>query len=173
MTMQRWIKRNPMEATMVGIGIGIALLNSGGIRESLAKQDALRSVVATNQEQVQTQQILEQKQKDLRPIAEARYNDGCLLVLSFDDKRRYKVLTVGSPVIDGNVKLRLRPGAKPPISAVLPAGSTVCDAYGNTSILETDEDGYPIVKTIASTPNQAIVLKAMQKVRGIRSEVLK
>jgi hypothetical protein len=64
MTMQRWLQRNPMEAGAIALGVGIALLNAGGIKDSLAKQSELRSIVAANQAQVQAQQLLQEKQKD-------------------------------------------------------------------------------------------------------------
>jgi hypothetical protein len=164
-----------MEAGAIALGIGIALLNSGGIKDSLAKQAQLRSLVAINQEQVQAQQILQEKQKGLEPIALERYQKGCEMVLSFDVSGQYKVLSVGSPVIDGNVAAKVKnlPVNKLPLSAVLPAGSTVCDAYGNTSVLENNAQGFPVVQSIASTSDREVVATAMQRVRARRAGVLK
>ena len=175
MTMQRWLQRNPMEASAIALGVGIALLNAGGIKDSLAKQSELRSIVAANQAQVQAQQLLQEKQKGLEPIANERYQKGCEMVLSFDVIGQYKALSVGSPVIDGNVASKVR-NLSPknlPLSAVLPAGSTVCDAYGNTAVLENNAQGFPVVLSIASTADRELVAKAMQRVRARRAGVLK
>jgi hypothetical protein len=155
--------------------VGIALLNAGGMKDSLAKQSELRSIVAANQEQVQAQQLLQEKQKGLEPIANDRYQKGCEMVLSFDVIGQYKALSVGSPVIDGNVasKVRHLSAKNLPLSAVLPAGSTVCDAYGNTSVLENNAQGLPVVLSIASTADRELVAKAMQRVKARRAGVLK
>jgi len=175
MTMQRWLQRNPLEAGAIALGVGIALLNAGGMKDSLAKQSELRSIVSANQAQVQAQQLLQEKQKGLEPIARSRYEAGCEMVISFDVSGQYKVLSVGSPVIDGNVasKIRNLPTEKLPLSAVLPAGSTVCDAYGNTSVLENNVQGFPVVLSLASTADRELVAKAMQRVRARRAGVLK
>jgi hypothetical protein len=56
---------------------------------------------------------------------------------------------------------------------VLPAGSTVCDAYGNTAVLENNAQGFPVVLSLASTADRELVAKAMQRVRARRAGVLK
>jgi len=89
MTMQRWLQRNPMEAGAIALGVGIALLNAGGMKDSLAKQSELRSIVSANQAQVQAQQLLQEKQKGLEPIARSRYEAGCEMVISFDVSGQY------------------------------------------------------------------------------------
>ena len=175
MQLTRWAKRNPMEAVMVAVGIGVALLNSGEIQNSLSREAATRAIVASNQQQVRAQEMLQEKQKELEPIANARYEAGCEMVISFEVGGQYKVLSVGSPVIDGNVasKIKNLPTDKLPLWAVLPEGSTVCDAYGNTAILEANGQGFPVVKTIAATTNLDLVRKAMERVKARRAGALK
>jgi hypothetical protein len=175
MHLVKWIKRNPTEAVMILVGIGIAFLCRDEIAAGLNRSAITRSIAAGNQYQVEQQTLLQEKQKMLEPIAAERYRSGCEMVLSFDDNKRYKVLTTDSPVVDGNVAHLFRgtPAHKLPLSALLPAGSTVCDAYGNSSVLELNDRGIPVVKTIAATTNLDLVRQAMQRVRAQRAAVLK
>ncbi|NDJ21001.1 hypothetical protein GS682_04940 [Nostoc sp. B(2019)] len=91
---------------------------------------------------------LSQQQTDgIAKVAEARYTKGCRLVVAKRSPGQFTTLTEGRPVFD-----RVR-------NAPLPAGTVVCDAYGNTArIIEGN-----VVGEIAFTGNQAVIDKVVKR----------
>ncbi|BAZ39444.1 hypothetical protein NIES4101_53970 [Calothrix sp. NIES-4101] len=83
-------------------------------------------------------------------IAESRFKKGCVIVVAQKAPDKFTSLTEGFPVIDW---VRQTP---------LPAGTVVCDANGNTAIIER-RNGKPVVGKTAYTGNQELINKAKKK----------
>ncbi|MBD1871232.1 hypothetical protein H6F95_28785 [Cyanobacteria bacterium FACHB-471] len=81
-------------------------------------------------------------------IAEKRYSGGCVLVVASDDPSKFTSLTEGQPVLDA---VRGVP---------LPAGTVVCDAFGNTARI-VSVDGNPVAGEFAFTGNKQVVEEAI------------
>ncbi|MCC5636283.1 hypothetical protein LC593_10525 [Nostoc sp. CHAB 5844] len=82
-------------------------------------------------------------------IAEGRYNQGCLFVVTNRTKMQ-TTLTEGEPVLD---RARNKP---------LPLGALVCDVFGNTGKIIASENG-PVVGEIAFTGDSVVVDRAFAK----------
>ena len=166
--MQKWLKRNPTEAGIFAIAGAILLFNLGGIKDMMAEQAMNRASVAANNRAIQQQQITQEAQDQLAEIANKRYDAQCEMVLSVNVVGHYKALSLHSPVLDGNVaqQYKRRPLKQLPLNALLPAGSTVCDSYGNTAILETNAEGVPVVLSLATTTDKERIRKAMERVKA-------
>jgi hypothetical protein len=166
--MNRWIKRNPTEAAIAAGAVGLLLANLGGIRQTLNQMESQRAIATANTLQIQQMQLTEQKKEELQEIANARYDSGCEMVVSSADRRNYKALVENGPVRDGGVAHLYKRVKNPPVGAYLPAGMTVCDAYGNTAIIANNMDGWPVATEFATTTDKQRIAAAMDRLRAKR-----
>lgn len=171
--MKRWLRRNPTEAALfAGAGL-LILLNLGGIKNMLAQQEITRQSVAESNRQIQQIELNEEKKRELAEIANARYDAGCEVVVALDRPDHYRALVEGVGVLDGVMAEQYRGNINnAPPSAFLPAGKTVCDAYGNTAVLvneaRPDKGGqiYPVARQFATTEDRERIRQAMQRVQA-------
>lgn len=134
----------------------MSLLNFGDIRAYMESNNQLRQSVAANQVSLNEQLAQAAAQQQLEDIANLRYDGYCEAVFNLTQDGVYTALTPGQPVIKGDFVeyFRANPESLKSIKPghVLPAGTPVCDAYGNSSILVLEEDGdLPVIGEIAST----------------------
>ncbi|WOD37297.1 hypothetical protein [Nodosilinea sp. E11] len=100
--------------------------------------------------------LSQQEQAQKNEVAIARYQAGCIPVVSAD-QQRYVSLVLNLPVLDS--------ASGQPI----PVGSTVCDAHGNTGVI-VDDDSDPntpgVTQKIAFTGDKAIVDWRLNQYQG-------
>ena len=161
---------NPVR-TAIGVASGCAILLGivQGINRGAFNPDPL-------------QQQLEQKQQNSKireqtiALANDRYDQGCEGVFYLKpNSSTYQPLTETVPVLSGDYWTRWKqnPKLKPKLTDYLPAGTTVCDAYGNVGILATVEKGQPAVITdLLNTPDRSRITKMMNRYpKSIRPQV--
>ena len=118
-----------------------------------ANMEVASVVQASNRAKIQAEEQLKIQQEMLflqAKVAESRYKKGCVIVVAEKEPDKFTSLTVGYPVIDWV--------RKTPLSA----GTVVCDADGNTAVIE-NIDGKPVVGKTAFTGNQKLIDKAKKK----------
>ena len=141
----------------------IALQNwlGGGFSglQEMKVQGEQNRVLRSTQQQEQAKLTLSQdaaKQKDA--IARQRYQDGCVMVVSANDKTQLTSITEGLPVIDSarNVPLSV--------------GNIVCDANGLTGEIIADPNNpkIPVVGNTAFTSDRTLVANAAKRYRGTK-----
>ncbi|MBW4463623.1 MAG: hypothetical protein KME47_25775 [Nodosilinea sp. WJT8-NPBG4] len=100
--------------------------------------------------------LSQQEQAQKNEVAIARYQDGCIPVVSAD-QLRYVSLMLNTPVLDSAT------------NHPIPVGSIVCDAHGNTGVI-TDDDRDPntpgLTQKMAFTGDKAIVDWRMNQYQG-------
>lgn len=139
-----------------GLVLLTAIPSLGGLRGfsadiSQARLEAKRIGQETTQLQL-AQQEAEQK----AAIAEARYESGCVPVVT-PDQRYYAALIQNRPVVHSITK------------APLPVGSVVCDANGNTAVIVDDDDDNRtpgVVQQMAFTGDKELVDKQLRMYKG-------
>lgn len=107
-------------------------------------------------EDITALKLAQQEADQKAAIAEARYQQGCIPVVS-NDQASYVSLILNKPVVDWASK------------APLPPGSIVCDAHGNTGVLVDDdqtEDTPAVVQKLAFTGNQDVVRNLLHVYQG-------
>lgn len=112
-----------------------------GKAKAIANENAFS--ISTLEQQVE----LEKAQSD---IAVGRYKSGCLPIVANVFPHKYITLVKGKVIKDRITK------------APLPAGTVVCDANGNTGVI--DERGAP--DAIAFTGNRDAILLRLNRFRG-------
>ena len=140
----------------------IALQNwlGGGFSglQEMKVQGEQNRVLRSTQQQEQAKLTLSQdaaKQKDA--IARQRYQDGCVMVVSANDKTQLTSITEGLPVIDSarNVPLSV--------------GNIVCDSNGLTGeIIAGENPKIPVVGNTAFTSDRTLVANAAKRYRGAK-----
>jgi len=124
----------------------------------LKVQGEQNRVLRATQQQEQAKLTLSQdaaKQKDA--IARQRYQDGCVMVVSANDKTQLTSITEGLPVIDSARNI--------PLSV----GNIVCDSNGLTGeIIAGENPKIPVVGNTAFTSDRALVANAAKRYRGTR-----
>ena len=140
----------------------IALQNwlGGGFSglQEMKVQGEQNRVLRSTQQQEQAKLTLSQdaaKQKDA--IAGQRYQDGCVMVVSANDKTQLTSITEGLPVIDSarNVPLSV--------------GNIVCDSNGLTGeIIAGENPKIPVVGNTAFTSDRTLVANAAKRYRGTK-----
>lgn len=174
MNLQKWIKRNPTESALFGGAALLLLLNVGGIKNSLESQEISRQSVTANNRQIQQLELDRDKQRELATIANDRFDSGCELLVALDRPNHYKALVDGAPVLDGAYldKYKDVPQNAIPKTAFLPAGKTVCDAYGSTGVLvdeaiaDRGNETIAVIRQIAVTEDRERIRKAMEQVHA-------
>ena len=128
-----------------------------GLQEMKVQGEQNRVLRAT-QQQEQAKLTLSQdaaKQKDA--IDRQRYQDGCVMVVSANDKTQLTSITEGLPVIDSARNI--------PLSV----GNIVCDSNGLTGeIIAGENPKIPVVGNTAFTSDRALVANAAKRYRGTR-----
>lgn len=139
-------------AVIVGIGLGM----SRGNLTPDATQLRIESLT-------QSQKFNEQMVK----IANQRYDNGCEGVFYLKPgTNTYQPLTEGTGVLSGAYWQRWKKAggkAKPGLTDYLPAGTPVCDAYGNVGILEAVPGDHAIVSDLINTPDRTRIQKMMNR----------
>lgn len=114
--------------------------------------------------------------------ANARYDRNCTGVFQFRvNENVYAPLTEGVGVLSGDFAQRVdrlkstkQPVPKPARTDYLPAGMEVCDAYGNTAILEgTGKTGEALITDIASTGDQGRIKSMTDRYPGFKPNLVK
>ena len=106
-------------------------------------------------------------QKQSIALANERYDAGCEGVFYMKPGSSiYQPLTEGSGVISGAFwdrwnKSKVKP--KPNATDYLPAGTTVCDAYGSIGILAKQDKPYAVVTDLLNTPDQKRIAAMMKR----------
>ena len=128
-----------------------------GLQEMKIQGEQNRVLRAT-QQQEQAKLTLSQdaaKQKDA--IARQRYQDGCVMVVSANDKTQLTSITEGLPVIDSSRNV--------PLSA----GNIICDSNGLTGeIIAGENPKIPVVGNTAFTSDRTLVANAAKRYRGTK-----
>jgi hypothetical protein len=129
-----------------------------GLKDLQAQGEANRQQRAYQQQEQARLQLSQDAAKQKDTIARQRYESGCVMVVSSDDKTKLTALTEGQPVIDSarNVPLSV--------------GNIVCDSHGLTGEIIPDlkNPQVPIVGNTAFTHDREIIAKAMQRYQGIK-----
>lgn len=138
------------------LGLGaIASLFTNGIA---FKGDDFESERAARQENWQKEQALEQsetiRQKE-QAIANARYKDGCELIVGNGKKPG----TFTFPTIHQDLEVIDRYTKKP-----MAKNKVICDGYGTSALM--GDDGKPDPKTFASTGDRNLIQQRMDRYRG-------
>lgn len=139
------LNRNP-EIALFFTGLCVCLAFSANNLK--ANWNAIASVQSSVRESSAAQMRLQASQQAAQAqaeIAEERYKKGCLFVVAMNSPGDYTSLSESEPVID---RIRKKP---------LPKGTLVCDANGNTAILETNAEDVPVVAELAFTGSREII----------------
>jgi hypothetical protein len=123
------------------------------------------------QSQIEARQQAEELRKRSVDIANKRFDDGCEGVFYFNAKTSvYQPLADGVGVLSGAYWQRWHQAkGKKPTAALtdyLPAGTVVCDSYGNAGILVPSDKGFAIVSDLVNTPDRGRIQKMMERYPG-------
>lgn len=135
---------------------GSVAFSSGDISRNMRSLSITREVIAANTSQ---QQLLEEQlalEKSQAAVAEARYKNGCTIVVAVNSPRNLATLVEGEPVLDRTTK-------KP-----LPAGTVVCDANGQTGVIISNEQKQLVVGHLAFTGDRSLALVLIRKIHGAK-----
>lgn len=153
--MQDFIKQNPVTAGGGVLLLLMVALNSGQIKQN---QQFSAELKAERMEMSQKQALLSAQQQDVSAkaeIANARYESGCILVVSSGDPTKSAAIQQERPVLDG--------ATGHPLSD----GSVVCDPFGTTAIIMGQ-----VASQIAYTGDMEVV-KARIAEMGYDAKVVK
>lgn len=120
------------------------------------------------QVELEARQKSEKIREQQASIANARFDAGCEGVFYFKPKSSvYQPLTEGTGVLSGAFWQRWQSakGVKPKPAATdyLPAGTVVCDTYGNTGILQPSDRGFAVVGDLVNTSDRGRIKKMMER----------
>lgn len=162
---RKWIEDNKLEIGSAIVAACLLAANSPNISVYMQQSAAEKQAYSATMQQIALIDAAELARKEAEPIAKQRYIDGCELVFNLDDQGLYTALVKGAPVIKGDYAdlYADNPGAEINLGHVLPAGMTVCDAYGNSAVL-----GYvdasaslPVALSFLTTTDKALVESAL------------
>ena len=150
------------KGTAIGVISAIAIIGGLGIGISRGafNPDPLQA-------QLETKQQNHALQKQSIALANERYDAGCEGVFYLKPgTSTYQPLTEGSGVISGAFwdrwnKAKVKP--QPNATDYLPAGTTVCDAYGNVGILAKQALPYAVVTDLLNTPDRSRIAAMMKR----------
>jgi len=158
---RKWIEDNKLEIGSAIVAACLLAANSSSIGTYLSQSAAEKQAYSATMQQIALIDAAELARKEAEPIARRRFLDGCELVFNLDDQGLYTALVKGAPVIKedyakfyaNNPSAEINPGH------VLPAGMTVCDAYGNSAVLGyTDaSSSLPVALSFLTTTDKALV----------------
>lgn len=128
-----------------------------GLQEMRTQGEANRALRATQQQEQARLTLAQDATKQKDAIARQRYQDGCVMVVSSNDKTQLTSITEGLPVIDASRNV--------PLSA----GNIVCDQNGLTGeIIAGENPKIPVVGNTAFTSDRTLVANAAKRYRGTR-----
>ncbi len=105
-------------------------------------------------------------QKQSIALANERFDAGCEGVFYMKPGENiYQPLTEGVGVLSGDFWMRWNKNRnlKPNQTDYLPAGTTVCDAYGNVGTLAKQAKPYAVVTDLLNTPDQKRITTMMKR----------
>ncbi|HZG41195.1 MAG TPA: hypothetical protein VEZ50_21160 [Nodosilinea sp.] len=138
--------------TIIGTAIP-SLSNIGNFTSNVSTARAEAGRIGQDMTELQ---LAQQEQAQKNEVALARYQSGCIPVVSAD-QQRYVSLMLNTPVLDSAT------------GQPIPVGSIVCDAHGNTGVI-TDDDSDPntpgLTQKMAFTGDKAIVDWRLNQYQG-------
>jgi hypothetical protein len=150
----KFLRRNPRYAWIfVGLCMCFAI-SYPNIKANWEGMSQLQAATRENTQKAWKLKASEQAADEQAKIAEQRYKDGCLVIVSTKNPNNYTTLTEGEPVYD-----RTR-------NVPLPVGTKVCDRYGNTGKIVEGQDGTPVVGELAFTGNSEVIALVGRKSRA-------
>ncbi|MBD2054795.1 hypothetical protein H6F88_01940 [Oculatella sp. FACHB-28] len=153
-----WIKRNPISSAAIALMVLAGAANYSTISQNMQATGRVREKAMEHSEfnqQLQATSLFVEQQAE---IAEQRYSEGCVLVVASNDPTKFTSLTEGQPVLDS---VRNVP---------LPAGTVVCDVFGNTARI-VSLDGQPVASEFAYTGNKQLVDDAIAASNAADAEI--
>jgi hypothetical protein len=156
------LQDNPI-GSLLGIASLIAIV--GGLAVGAARGSFK---VDPAQSQLEARQQAETLRQQSIKIANQRFDDGCEGVFYLTPKSSvYQPLTDGTGVLSGAFWQRWHQtkGTKPQPAPTdyLPAGTVVCDSYGNAGILAPSDKGHAVVSDLVNTPDLTRIKKMMER----------
>jgi hypothetical protein len=118
------------------------------------------------QQRLESKQQNHELQKQSIALADERFDAGCEGVFYMKPgASTYQPLTEGVGVVSGEFWMRWNKNRKlkPNQTDYLPAGTTVCDAYGNVGILAKQSKPYAVVTDLLNTPDQKRITAMMKR----------
>ena len=118
------------------------------------------------QQRLESKQQNHELQKQSIALADERFDAGCEGVFYMKPgASTYQPLTEGVGVLSGEFWMRWNKNRKlkPNQTDYLPAGTTVCDAYGNVGILAKQSKPYAVITDLLNTPDQKRITTMMKR----------
>jgi hypothetical protein len=130
----------------------------GGVQQMQAQGQLNRAQREQQSRETTKLDIAQDATKARDKTAKARYQNGCLMVVSGTDKAQLTAITEGLPVIDAS--------RNTPLSV----GNVVCDQNGLTGeiVANPTDAKTPVVGLTAFTADRAIVAAAIARYKGAK-----
>ncbi|MBD1842134.1 hypothetical protein H6F89_01645 [Cyanobacteria bacterium FACHB-63] len=177
--LQNFFNENKAECVCGVIAAIVLITNLGSIKQFIGDNNQLRESMKAEQadnQRLQVEQLVSEQRKE---VADDRYRNNCTMIFSLNQQGHYTAISEGDPILKGELAARYR-GKRFDLRKIhpftfLPAGMTVCDAYGNTAKLVKDKNlnGIAVARDLANTGDQALIKSAMERARGIYSNPVK
>ena len=129
-----------------------------GLQEMRVQGEANRALRSTQQQEQAKLTLSNDAAKQRDTIARQRYQAGCVMVVSANDRSQLTSITEGLPVIDSSRNV--------PLSI----GNIVCDSNGLTGEIIADPNNpkIPVVGNTAFTSDRNLVANAAKRYRGTK-----
>ena len=129
-----------------------------GLQEMRVQGEANRALRSTQQQEQAKLTLSNDAAKQRDTIARQRYEAGCVMVVSANDRSQLTSITEGLPVIDASRNV--------PLSI----GNIVCDSNGLTGEIIADPNNpkIPVVGNTAFTSDRTLVANAAKRYRGTK-----
>jgi hypothetical protein len=147
------IKRYPIESVLIGGLVITVILDLPHILRQIGLSGELRATAEAQNQRHMEMRLAQQAAADASEIAQERYQNGCLVILSKTDKDQYASIVEGRPVNDKS-------------GSIVPQNTIVCDGYGNTAKISMIR-GIPVATQVAFTGNR----KAIENARKFHAAV--
>lgn len=178
--LHNFFNEHKAECVCGAIALVVLLTNLGSIKQFIGENNQLRESMKAEQadnQRLQVEQLVSEQRKE---VADERYRANCTMIFSLNQTGHYTAISEGDPILKGELASLYR-GKKGldvrrmPRSAFLPAGMTVCDAYGNTAKLVGDSNlnRLAVARDLANTGDQTLIKSAMDRARGVYSNPVK
>lgn len=177
--LQHFFNEHKTECVCGAIAVVVLLANTGNVKGFVDSSNQLRESMKTEQadnQRLQVEQLVSEQRKE---VADDRYRNNCTVIFSLNQAGHYTAISEGDPILKGELASKYRGKnfdlRRMPRSAFLPAGMTVCDAYGNTAKLVSDPNlnRLAVARDLANTGDPALIKSAMERARGIYSNPVK
>ena len=129
-----------------------------GLQEMKVQGEQNRALRSTQQQEQAKLTLYNDAAKQRDTIARQRYEAGCVMVVSANDRSQLTSITEGLPVIDSSRNV--------PLSI----GNIVCDSNGLTGEIIADPNNpkIPVVGNTAFTSDRNLVANAAKRYRGTK-----